>query len=458
MEFEGKDYYDILGISKEASEYDIKKAYKKQALKHHPDRNPNNKEEAEEKFKKISNVYKVLTTPELKSRYDKFGEDGLQEGQMSGGDPSEMFSNLQDMFFGGFGRGRTNQKSYNKGPNREIILTINLKNLYLGKSSKIKLTKKIKCNNCNGTGGEGESSIINCNTCQGKGKIIRIQQSGPFMQQIIQECYKCQSKGKIIKPGSECKKCKGQKYLNQTKEVDIYVKAGMKHNDTIVLKGEGDWVPGCDEAGDLILKINHTESDSPFVRDGNHLIYKKKINLYESLCGFEFIIKHFDDKMLSVKVDKIIQSNMVMKIKNEGMPINDSLGQYGHLYVKFTVVFPDKLSEERKKYLRKILPRPHTEIWDITKDSMTQQEKENLECISLDYLNTKEYEYITNNKSNPVFHNNYYILNKANVSSEENGEEDSYMDYNSNNGVNDNENNDLLNQTQDHQNIECQTQ
>jgi len=451
MDFEGKNYYEVLGVSQEASEHEIKKAYRKQALKFHPDRNPNNKEETEEIFKKISNVYKVLSTPELKKRYDQFGEEGLKEGQMAG-DPTEMFSNIQDMFFGGMGRDRHHRNSTKKGPNREIMLTINLKNLYLGKSSKINLTKKIKCTNCYGTGGEGESAIINCNTCQGKGKIIRIQQTGPFMQQIIQECYACQSKGKIIKKGFECKKCQSNKYLHQTKEVDIYVKQGMKHGEIIVLKGEGDWLPGCDEAGDLILKINQTETDSSFVRDGNNLIYKKKINLYEALCGFEFIIKHLDDRFLSLKVEQIIQSNMVMKIKNEGMPLKDSLGQTGHLYIKFTVVFPDKLSEDRKKYLRKILPRPHTEIWDISQESMTTQEKEELECVPLSYLNIKEYEYITNTKSNKVFHNNYYILNKTNVSHEELNEEDEYLNHI------DNEDEEPLNHTSDHQNIECQTQ
>ncbi len=448
MEFEGKDYYEVLGISKDASDQEIKKAYRKKALIFHPDRNPNNKEEAEENFKKINNIYKVLSTPELKTRYDQFGEEGLKEGQMSG-DPTEMFSNFQDMFFGGMGRGRNNN-SYKKGPNREIMLTINLKNLYLGKSSKIKLTKKIKCDSCNGTGGEGESAVINCNICQGKGKIIRIQQTGPFMQQTIQECYSCQSKGKIIKKGFECKKCQGKKYLHQTKEVDIYVKQGMKNGETIILKGEGDWIPECDEAGDLILKINQTDSDSSFVRDGNNLIYKKKINLYEALCGFEFIIKHLDDRFLTIKVDQIIQSNMVMKIKNEGMPIKDSMGQSGHLYIKFMVVFPDKLSDERKKYLRKILPRPHTEIWDISKESMTKDEQKRLENVKLSYLNIKEYEYITNTKSHKVFHNNYYILNKTNVSQEELSEEDEYL-----NNIEDEES---LNHTSEHQNIECQTQ
>ena len=362
------NYYDLLGISKNASETEIKKAYRKMALKFHPDRNPDNKEESEKKFKEIGKAYKVLSDPNLKSRYDQFGDSGLDGNpDMANFNPFDFFSG-----FGGFGNMFNNQRQeekFNKVPPQEFNLKTELEVLYKGATKNIKISKKQKCDFCDGIGARDSSSIIQCTLCKGKGQIIKMNRIGPMIQQSIQACYQCSSKGKVIKKGDECMKCNGSKYMNVIKKVEFYIKPGSVNGDRIILYGEGDWHPDHDVTSDLVIILNETNGSNGMARVGENLLLKLKISLVEALSGVEKIIKHLDDRHMLIQYDGIIKPNQKMMIKGEGMIINNEYRR-GDLIIEFIIDFPKELSKERKVYLAKILPKPSKQIWDIDKNNV----------------------------------------------------------------------------------------
>ena len=229
------DYYSILGISKEASSVDIKKAYKKAALKHHPDRNPDNKEAAEAKFKEISKAYQVLKEETKKKQYDMFGEEGLEgAGGMGGFSPFDLFNNMGGFGGGGGGGGgglgnlfsqmgqqQRQQPRNQKAPPKQKILNLELKELYTGKNTSFILQKQVKCHDCIGEGTTNKDAIIMCSICSGTGKINELRRMGPMIQQIVKECYKCNGKGKIIPDSAKCKTCNYKKYVIKPKSINI---------------------------------------------------------------------------------------------------------------------------------------------------------------------------------------------------------------------------------------------
>lgn len=370
------EYYKTLGVSKDASTEDIKKAYKKLALKHHPDRNKDNKEESEEKFKEISEAYKVLSDPEQRKKYDTFGKDFVQNNGQGGGDfdPRTMF---ESMFKGGggfpfgnlFGGGHGGRQQVRKVPPQELVLRIELNDLYNGTTKTLRVSKMTCCNKCQGKGGANESSVITCDKCDGKGQVVKVKHMGPsFIQQFVEKCNKCHGKGKYIKAGEECVKCGGRKFSNTEKHIKLEIKPGSKNGDRIILHGEGDWDPDYVQTRDLIVVINETPGPNGMNRQGQHLFLKIKISLVEALCGFEKIIKHLDDRHLLIKMERIIKPNEKIVIKDEGMNLQNM--KKGDLIIKFIIDFPNELSNERKKYLKQILPGPKKQVWDIDKESL----------------------------------------------------------------------------------------
>ena len=369
------EYYDLLGISKNATAEEIKKAYRKQALKHHPDRNQNNKEESEKKFKEIGEAHKVLSDPNLKKRYDQFGKAGLEGNpDISNFNPFDMFSGMGGMGgMGGFAnmfmnKGNGMRQEVKLVPPQEFVLKTELNILYTGATKQIKVNKMNKCDLCNGKGGKNPNSETKCKTCKGKGQVIKVNKMGPnFITQSVQTCDKCCGKGKYIKKGEECMKCNGQKYINGIDNIEFTIKPGSKEGDRIILHGNGDWDPNSGITRDLIIIINEVPGSNGMIRQGQHLLIKIKITLVEALCGFEKIIKHLDGRHILIKNDKIIKPNQKMVVKDEGMNIID-VG-LGDLIIEFIINFPETLSSERKKYLKKILPTPKKQIWDIDKNS-----------------------------------------------------------------------------------------
>lgn len=390
------NYYDSLELSKNATPTEIKKAYHKMALKYHPDRNPNNKKECEQKFKEISKAYKVLSDANLKGKYDQFGEAGVSENpDMANFNPFDLFSGLSGFSnFGGMFN-QNNNFTEKKTPAQEYVLNVDLNILYTGAAKKIKVNRRKKCDFCNGLGGQSENSIITCLLCKGKGQIIKINRLGPMIQQSIQSCYKCKGKGKSIKRGEECLKCNGEKYMSAINPVDFYIKPGSTNGDKIILYGEGDWNVNTGCYNDLIIVIKELNGTNGMIREGENLLLKLKISLVEALCGVNKIIKHLDNRYLLISYNKVIKPNEKFVIKGEGMQINNNMDR-GNLIIEFIIEFPNTLSNDRKMYIQKILPKPTKQIWDINKEDCNEYNEVKLEP----YNNTENYKQENNNNNN----------------------------------------------------------
>ena len=352
--------YNILGVNRDASEADIKKNYKKLAMKHHPDRNPNNKEENEAKFKEISQAYEILKDKEKRKIYDDLGEEGLQNmNNGGGGNPFDIFENMFGAGSGGFGGGFTGNP-FQRGPrvrrgkDRIEEIPIELEDLYNNTVKKIDIKQKVICSDCQGLGVIDRSFIKDCTACDGKGVILRILNLGPgIIQQSTQTCDKCKGKGKIIDLSGKCKTCNGNRVVVKNKVINLPIEKGMKDKKKITIPEMAHHDPDLDEQGNLVLIINILDHPT-FKRKGFNLIYEKNILLSEALSGLEFKLYHLDGRELKVKTDDIIKPNEEYKLSNEGLAKDNY--NYGDMLINFNIIFPDKLTNERKIYLSKILP------------------------------------------------------------------------------------------------------
>lgn len=368
------DLYALLEVSKSASEDEIKKAYKKAALKYHPDRNPDNVEECTEKFKEVNKAFHILSDAGRRQKYDQFGVIDGEEGPGGGGPGFEggfnAFNIFQNMFGGGMGGmpggfGQQQQQRNMKGPDKKITANLTLSDVYNGKSIFIEFQKIICCDDCKGTGAQNPDAIKTCAGCNGQGRVVQMRQMGPMIQQMVQPCEKCKTTGKIIEAGKECGKCKGGKTITIPRRLDCYVKAGSGKGTFYKFKNESDWMPGIQDVGDLVVFIDSKNEEGAFRREGNNLIMKKQITLLEALTKTEFMFKHLDERVLKVSYEEIIHPNQKMIIKGEGMcDFNDNM-MHGDLIIYFDIVFPTSIEEERSKYLVKILPTPKKQIWDM---------------------------------------------------------------------------------------------
>lgn len=375
-----KDLYVILDIPKTANEDEIKKAYKKSALKHHPDRNPDTKEESTAKFQEVGNAFKTLGDPEKRKRYDQFGiidgenGDSGDGGMHAGMNPFDIFQNMfggsggsggMGSMFGGMDgmhhQGQQQTRNF-KSPDKKLTINISLTDVYKSKSVSIDFTKIICCDNCEGSGALNKDCIKTCKGCNGQGRIVRMLQMGQMIQQTVQGCGQCSGKGKSIEAGKECIKCKGMKTNTVKRHVDCYVRAGAQAGTTITFKNEADWVVDCSDVGDLVVYVNSKNEEGAFRREGENLIMKKSITLLEALTKTEFYFKHLDDRVIKVSSEQVIKPNQKMVVKGEGMH-----GQIhnGDLIIIFDIIFPTSLDKERSKYLVKILPLPKKQIWDL---------------------------------------------------------------------------------------------
>lgn len=348
-------FYDILGVKPGCTQDDLKKAYRKLALKYHPDKNPNEGE----KFKQISQAYEVLSDPEKKSIYDRGGEQALKEGGGGGGFSSPM--DLFDMFFGGGLGGSRNRRRERKGKDVIHQLTVSLEELYKGTVRKLALQKNVICDKCEGRGGK-KGAVEQCPTCRGTGMQVQVQQLGPGMLQQIQTiCHECRGEGEIINPKDRCKQCQGKKVVRDRKILEVHVDKGMTDGQKIVFNGEGDQEPEL-EPGDIIIVLDEKEHPV-FKRNGNDLILRLDIQLVEALCGFQKVIKTLDDRDLVVTQlpGEIIKHGDVKCIQNEGMPRYKSPFEKGRLIVQFWVQFPKAIAPELIPQLENCLP-PREEV------------------------------------------------------------------------------------------------
>ena len=353
--------YNILGINKSASSSEIKKAYRKLAMKWHPDRNKNNKKQAEEKFKEIGKAYEILSNPEKRKIYEKFGEEGLKHRNSTGGNPfdifEQMFSNGNPFGNSSFGNmfNRQNQQP-SKGPNKKVKMSLSYKYIMLGGNKSFSLKRQIKCTLCKGHGCLNTNDINICKICKGKGQIIQIIQIGPGMiSQSTRQSHACNGKGKTIKKGAECRKCKGIKCISVTDELNINIKKGTKKNEYVVIKNKADYIDGIKECGDLIIIFDEINQEN-LSRSNNDLLVSKDILLSEALLGLNFIFEHPNSTKILLKYNDIIKPNTLKVVHNLGFPIKNT-NNYGNLMIKFNILFPDRISDEQKNIFNNLLPK-----------------------------------------------------------------------------------------------------
>ncbi|KAJ8661292.1 chaperone DnaJ [Lichtheimia ornata] len=334
-------YYDSLEVSPNATEGELKKAYRKLALKYHPDKNP----EAGDKFKEISHAYEILSDPEKRHLYDQYGEEGLS-GMGGGMDAEDLFSQL---FGGAFAR----PKGPRRGRDMVHHLKVQLKDLYNGKTTKLAVQKHILCPKCEGTGGK---DVKKCEPCKGQGFTMSLRQMGPMVQQVQQPCAACQGQGETI--GEKCTQCNGKKVVNDKKIIEVHIDKGMKDGQRITFAGESDQGPGIEQPGDIIIVLAQ-QPDPNFVRKGDDLVHEATIDLLTALAGGQFAIPHLDDRVLLVPIapGECIRPDMVKTIPHQGMPTYRH-HDFGNLYVKFKIEFPPAnwTDNDTIKKLEGILP------------------------------------------------------------------------------------------------------
>lgn len=327
--------------------------YHKLAKEFHPDVNPN----AGDRFKEISYAYDVLSDSKKRQIYDKYGLKGLQEGGQAGGFPQDdLFRHFFGDIFGGMGGGRSRGRA--RGEDTIHTLKVSLEDMYVGKTSKLQLSKNVICGPCKGVGGK-PGSVVSCKDCHGQGIKVSYQQIAHNMtRQFQSRCPTCLGQGETINDKDKCSKCKGKKVINETKILEVHVEKGMSENQKIIFRGEGDQAPDV-EPGDVIIVLQQKPHDI-FQRNGDDLTMKRDISLTEALCGFEFIVEHLDGRDLLIRhsAGEVIKPGDWKAIKGEGMPQHKNPFEKGHLYIKFEVTFPENnfATEEQLKQIETVLP------------------------------------------------------------------------------------------------------
>jgi DnaJ-related protein SCJ1 len=345
----GKDYYDTLGVSRDATQAHIKKAYRKLSLQYHPDKNPG--EENRKRYYDIQAANEVLSDPDKRKIYDQYGEEGLKQNAGGGGgnpfNPFEMFFGQRQ---GGGGGGGAQQMQ--KGPDVEIDLEVTLQDLYLGRTFEVAQKKQTLCHKCRGTGAKKASDVTTCGGCKGTGMKVKVQQLGPgFVQQTQTVCDECGGKGKKVT--STCPHCGGKKVEAGEDILTISVEQGMQDGERITFQSQSDEAPDS-TPGDLHFKLV-TVPHKKFTRKGDDLHYSLTVSLLEALVGFSKKIKHLDGHLVEIERKDVTKPGQVIPIQGEGMPQHNFPSQKGNLYVEITVKFPASVTEEQKEGFKKLL-------------------------------------------------------------------------------------------------------
>ncbi len=361
---EKRDYYEVLGVGRNATDEEIKKAYRKKAIQYHPDKNPGDKE-AEEKFKEAAEAYDVLSNKEKRAKYDQFGHAGL-DGQ-AGPDFSGGFGNLNDILrdlfgggFGGFGgfsgfggdsqsqRQNAGQRVY-KGRDIRVRVRLTLDEIARGTEKEIQIERNVPCPDCGGKGAKNTADIKVCPSCKGSGQVKRVVNS--FFGQTVtySTCQQCNGEGKIVT--NPCHTCSGTGLVRRKETVRVRIPAGVEDGMQLTMRGQGHSAKNNGINGDLLIVINEIE-DPEIKRDGNNLTYTKIISIPEAVMGATVEIPCLDGKY-NVKVEPGTQSGTVIRLKGKGLPTVNGYGT-GDMYVKFIVYVPKKISREEKEAMEKL--------------------------------------------------------------------------------------------------------
>lgn len=349
-----RDYYEILGIAKNASEEEIKKAYRKLAIKYHPDKNPDDKT-AEDKFKEAAEAYEVLSSPEKRQRYDQFGHAGVGGSAGFGGggmNMDDIFSQFGDIFGGAFGfgggGGRSGGRRVNRGSNLRVKVKLTLSEIANGVEKKIKVNKYVSCKTCSGSGAKS-GQYETCRMCNGSGVFTRVQQTILGAMQTQTTCSSCNGEGRIIK--DKCNTCHGDGIVRDEEIISINIPAGVAEGMQLSMQGKGNAAPRGGINGDLLIAIEEEEHPQ-LKREGNHLMYSLNISFPDAALGTNAEIPAVDGKV-KIKVEPGTQSGKVLRLKGKGLPDVNGYGK-GDLLVEISIFTPTHLSNDEKKMIEQL--------------------------------------------------------------------------------------------------------
>lgn len=361
-----KDYYEILGVSRDASPEEIKKAYRKMALKYHPDKNPGD-ETAEARFKEAAEAYEVLGNPEKRSRYDQYGHAGpgsdFGGGGFGGGMSMEdIFSQFGDIFGGAFGggfsgfgeTGRRGGRRAHKGSNLRIKVKVTLEDVLHGAEKKLKVNKYVSCKACEGTGAKNGSAFNTCSTCNGAGRVTRVTNTFLGQMQTASACPSCGGEGQTIE--HKCPSCYGNGIVKSEEVISVKIPAGVEEGMQLALSGKGNAAPRGGIPGDLIILVEEIPH-SDLIRDGQNLLYDHHISFPQAVLGTTIEVPTLEGKA-RIKIEPGTQAGKVLRLKGKGLPSVNGYGR-GDLLININVWTPQKVSPEEKEMLTQMEQSEH---------------------------------------------------------------------------------------------------
>lgn len=360
-----RDYYEVLGVGKQATDDEIKKAYRKIAIKYHPDRNPGNKE-AEEKFKEAAEAYSVLSDKQKRQQYDQFGFDGPNMGGgfegfggAGGFSMDDIFSMFGDVFggrggfsgFGGFGGGGAQRAQY-RGSDLRLKVRLSLQEVATGVTKKFKVKKDVVCQHCHGSGAQAGSSATTCPTCNGNGYTVKTVRSILGMMQTQSECPTCHGEGKVIK--NKCPHCAGTGIVKGEEVVEINIPAGVAEGMVVNVPGKGNAAPHNGVNGNIQVFIEEEPNDT-FIRDNQDIIYNLLLDFPTAALGGEVEIPTIDGKKVRVKIEAGTQPGKTLRLRGKGLPAVQGYGNgQGDLVVNISVYVPKTLEHHERQMLEQL--------------------------------------------------------------------------------------------------------
>lgn len=363
-----RDYYEVLGVEKNANADEIKKAYRQAAIKYHPDKNPGDKS-AEEKFKEAAEAYDVLSNPDKRARYDQFGHAGVDgsaggaggAGGFEGGfSMDDIFRNFGDIFGGrfggfggGFGGGQRSGRSVPRGSDLRVKVKLSLKEIAEGTVKKLKITKQIACDQCGGTGAADAHGYSTCPTCNGSGYVVEMTNSFFGRMQTQRTCPTCGGEGKVVT--HPCSKCHGEGVVRGEEVVEIRIPAGVAEGMQLSVGGKGNAARRGGIAGDLLVVIEE-EHNPELVRDGNDLLHNLKIPVTTAILGGEVEVPTIDAKA-KIKIAAGTQPGKVLRLKGKGLPEVNGYGR-GDILAIVDIVVPTKLTSEERRMVEQLAQQP----------------------------------------------------------------------------------------------------